>query len=267
MSDFTATPMGLRHKGLINLVASGTRLVQQAHLVQKIAHSGHVLAEIHRNLAIPSHVAPEPQTEWLSHADWENDSGVPLQSFQTTWRVPPPPTTKGDQTIFLFNSMKPHDGGHILQPVLQWGASSFPAAEKRWAVASWWVGAPDEPLFITDLVPVSTGDTLVGLMTLASGNGMSFEYTCEFVGVPGTKLVISNVPELTICSEALEVSNISQPSDFPQAARTTMGNIAINAGGANAAVAWMAAGRSPPAIVNNSGHNGQVDLHYPAQWP
>ena len=261
-SQFALTPIGLRHKALVNSVAGGTRVVRKDGLWERQTQEGHLLARVHR-VDLAAFVAPQAaETEWLSRADWEIVAGDVIESFDTTWQVPPPPTSQDEQTLFLFNSLMPADSAHILQPVLQWGPSASPGGGKHWCIASWWVGGPNDPLFITELIPVNPGDVLMGRMALAFADEGLYEYSCEFVGVPATRLVAGNLPALTICSEVLEVGQVQWANDYPPIRATSMTRINI-ATQNNARVTWTSGGRSPPTIVLDSGANGQVDIIYP----
>ena len=53
----------------------------------------------------------------------------------------------------------------IDQPVLQWGSSAA-GGGKRWSVASWYADSPTGVSFHTDLVDVSVGQSLTGIMWL-----------------------------------------------------------------------------------------------------
>jgi hypothetical protein len=88
----------------------------------------------------------------MTLAVWLNSSGKPITSFRTTFRVPSPPTTDSDQTIFLYNGIENSD--MAFAPVLRWGSYG-------WTVQSCYV---DGSVLATELVSVNVGDVLVGVI-------------------------------------------------------------------------------------------------------
>jgi hypothetical protein len=262
-TEFARTPFGLRHKMLIHHVTAGTRIRRQERSWQKQTTSGLVLSDIRESVPLELVKPLVPADGWLSRADWINSSGTPVEQFDTTWQVPPEPTGQDAQTIFLFNSLMPPAQDYILQPVLQWGPSAWPASNAGWNVASWWVGPTNSPSFMSDLIPVNVGDQLTGRLSLASASNGSFDYISEFVGLAGTRLVVTNVAELTVCSEALEVYSIKSSADFPATPKTSMSGISIQAGGAQPAVQWIAGGTDPPTVVRDGASGAQIDIAYP----
>ena len=155
---------------------------------------------------------------------------------------------------------------HILQPVLQWGKSPAPNSGQFWGVASWWVGRDADQTFVTELVPVQPGQILTGRMTLdAQYGGGRFSYSSEFVGIPGTKLTAQDLPELTICTETLEVYGVTGTADYPAVDRTAFTGIKLQSGAALGSVGWTAKGDYPPQVISNSATAGEVDIFYPAQ--
>jgi hypothetical protein len=121
----------------------------------------------------------------------------------------------------------------------------------------------DDPVFITELVPVSAGDSLTGRMKMIQQSGGLFSYTCEFVGVSGTKMTAENLPELSDCTETLEAYFVIGNDDYPATDRTAFTEIKLQTGGVPAQLNWTAAGAFPPTIVNGSASGGRVDIVYP----
>ena len=85
----------------------------------------------------------------------------------------------------------------ILQPVLSWGPiSDVPGSGPFWTIASWYVGNPGEPFYLTQPKRVNPGQKLTGRITMYYNGGGLFDYGCEFVGIDGTKLIAGNLPQL-----------------------------------------------------------------------
>jgi hypothetical protein len=104
-------------------------------------------------------------------------------------------------------------------------------------------------------------------MTLTGRNGSLFNYNCEFTGIAGTSLPITNVQELTWCCETLEVYNMVSAMSYPPTFRTAMKNIKITTGSTNPNVAWQIYNRVTDCgqhtdVVSISSVNGEVDLCY-----
>ena len=214
-ADFLLTPQGFRHKSLVRSLGRGAIARRENGHWKTVSSKGEFLEQFDPLAIVAKAPAPIPGDGWISNADWKNTTNNPVSSFTSTWIVPPAPRTSSAQTIFLFNSIQDTGGSHILQPVLQWGASAAPGSNNGWAIASWWVGQPTDPCFISDLVAVNVGDELTGRIELTGQNNGLFDYVCEFVGRPETRLTAQNLPQLTDCTETLETYGVKQASDYP----------------------------------------------------
>src|SRR5271170_5945542 len=143
MSDeeMVLTPGGLHPKSQVHTVPFGGRVHHTDDEVQLIDKDGNILHREPRpkSLEVGAHDPPKPMASgWITYANWYNNTGDPICSFDTTWTVPPAPTTNNGQTIFLFNSIEPGTYNAILQPVLQWGPS-YAGGGAFWTVASWYL--------------------------------------------------------------------------------------------------------------------------------
>jgi hypothetical protein len=200
---------------------------------------------------------------WITYTWWKNQSGTPLQSFSTTWQVPPAPKTRNRQTIFLFNGLQ--NTGHnygILQPVLQWGPSAA-GGGAYWSVASWYVTSRGQA-FHTPLQRVEPGDVLVGEMTLVGEERGKFSYVCELKGMPRTRLLLKNVAELDWSTESMEAYNVRRCSDYPASGQIPFTNISLRTD-VHPDLKWHVADRVTDCdqraqVVSDSSQNGQVDL-------
>ncbi|HEY2704344.1 MAG TPA: hypothetical protein VGL20_11690 [Candidatus Dormibacteraeota bacterium] len=214
--------------------------------------------------AAAARTVPAFGSGWITYASWTNDTGTPVSNFTTTWVVPPAPSTRSGQTIFLFNGIQ--NSTMIYQPVLQWGASAAGGGD-YWAVASWYVDGAGGPAFHSDLVAVNPGDVLVGVMSLTGQSPTGFSYNSEFQGIANTGLPISNVEQLTWCIQTLEVYGITQPSDYPAVQGTAMRAIGLQTGGTTPALTWTVNDAVSDIgqcteVISNAAAGGEVDLCY-----
>jgi hypothetical protein len=96
-------------------------------------------------------------------------SGDDIDELKGTWIVPANPSKNGG-LIYIFNGIEPTTENLILQPVLQWGATTAGGliGGNYWTIASWLVGSnayhsPGEKVF--------AGDTIVGTTYITSESG------------------------------------------------------------------------------------------------
>lgn len=231
----------------------------EVHLVDGAGKTIHVAQHV-PSPAI-SAVSPEASGR-VAYAYWSNpNSGTPINYFNSTWTVPPAPTTNEQQTIFLFNSLVPAGSGEIIQPVLQWGPSAA-GGGPYWTVASWYIIGSQ--VYHTSLVKVSVGQVLNGLITLTGG---SYNYVSQFEQISGTSLSATSPNQLVWASETLEVYNVGKASDFPAGA-TKFSNINLRTTSGTPAVTWSTV--SDPAdglttTVNIGGAtNAAITIKYPS---
>src|SRR5579859_737513 len=122
-NNLVLTPGGYRHPSLVHRVEAGHAL----HFLEGKARLKNLATGA--MIEVPDHTiqpgdVPGFGSGWIADAFWANNTGNPVTSFRTTWKVPPAPTTDHGQTIYLFNGIDPaNPGDAILQPVLQWGPS------------------------------------------------------------------------------------------------------------------------------------------------
>jgi hypothetical protein len=202
---------------------------------------------------------------WITFAHWTNDSGAPLRTFVTEWRVPSPPSTKRGQTLFLFNGLQNRGRNYgILQPVLQWGRSAAGGGD-YWSIASWYVTSRGQA-FHTPLVRVSPGDTLVGEMRLLGGTDGRFAYVSEFRGIPGTRLRVENIAELGWASESLEAYGVRRCTDYPASREHPFQSILLLTD-RHPEMEWREENRVTTCgqhvrVVSHSSTDGRVDIRF-----
>lgn len=203
---------------------------------------------------------------WIANARWNNYGNPPLTRVVAHWTVPPAPATSSGQTVFLFNGIQSGGAnGGILQPVLQWGARDSGGGD-YWTVACWYVAAGSDAHH-SDFCRVEPGDSIIGVMTLSDQTPSGLSYRAEFDGIAGTRIDVADVDELTWCNVTLEAYDVTQCSDYPNAAKATFDQIDVLSGGATPAVAWnaqnnvMDCGQHVEVVVDG-GQAAVVDLYF-----
>ena len=209
-------------------------------------------------------MAPVSDNGWITYASWLNKTGSPVSSFTTSWTVPPAPLAYNSQTLFQFNSIEPTSGTAILQPVLQYGSSAAGGA-KYWAVASWYVVG--NQAYYSSLVQVSVGQSLTGVIKLTSRVKTKFTYSCSFTGISGTDFSISKIPQLTWCTETLEVHSVTECAEFPNTAFSQMSGINVRTKAGTPSVTWgvtdaQTSCNVQTTIVTQGATGAAVDIYY-----
>ncbi len=269
------TPGGYRPESKVHEMKPGESLrVSNGHM-QKIGPKGAVLedyGEVQGTRTVPTGTKPLADG-WISYASWTRPAGTLIDSFTTTWTVPPAPATDHGQTIFLFNGIQ--NAGFIFQPVLQWGPSAA-GGGSYWTITNWYVDGPGGDAWWTSpLLTVTTGDTLTGIMT-RTGTGPTpgnYDYISQFQGKSAVDLVMTNIPELYWFIETLEVYDVQSCSDYPNTDFTQFSNIEItDSNGGHPTIQW--AVNNPvtdcgqhTCIISNANPGGIVDIHYSDEAP
>ncbi|KAJ7331010.1 hypothetical protein DFH08DRAFT_966750 [Mycena albidolilacea] len=218
VEPMVATPDGLRPQANIHAIPIGGSISHIGSDVHILAADGTV-THIARNAGTRSATAAlakktkREASGWVAWTGWLNTGLSPVSTFTSTWSVPPVPVTYNSQLLYLFNSFFSYDAKAIIQPVLQYGVSPAGGAQGHWAVASWYVTATSG--FHSSLVNVSVGQVLNGSLSLLAQNGSTYDYSSEFVGIPGTLLVVNNGPLLPGVSKTLETYGATRKSDYP----------------------------------------------------
>jgi hypothetical protein len=284
MSDeLVLTPGGYRPKSFVNAIEPGHGLtvLDTGEFAMFATATNKVVAQFARppgleaqftvhgpNGPPPTQSAPPPGAlpgGWQTYACWGTTEDA-ITYFATQWSVPPAPSTSSGQTIFLFNGIQNAGANSgILQPVLQWGKSSA-GGGAYWSVASWYVTASGQA-FNTNLVPVNTGDELLGIMTETGSSSGNYNYNSTFQGIPNTTLPIKNIALLYWANETLECYGLTKCSDFPATTETAMGAIEIRIGSTHPALMWSVGDLHKncgqhTVIASDANPNGEVDLYY-----
>lgn len=157
---------------------------------------------------------------------WGQRSATPIggiawfNDIQSRWTVPTAPNDTNPHTIFLFPGFQ-GTGGHILQPVLQFGTSAA-GGGAFWAMANWIVG-PDIAAYST-LQSVSVGSVITGRVQVHPGwscpsNGIGCHWQVEYKvnGGSGVATVFwwgNDIYNLAF-GAALEVYNLGNCNQLP----------------------------------------------------
>jgi hypothetical protein len=265
-NGYVSTPGGFRRKSFVHRVRPGESVIKRAGI-------SHVMDMTSMRLIVgpadekPVESLADQAGGWVTWADWNNQAQDAISTFSTKWTVPPAPTSQSGQLIYLFNGLQDVAGGEILQPVLQWGVSGA-GGGNYWSIASWHVDSSGHA-FCTPVVQVNVGDVLTGNMTmLAVFADATRNYSCEFLGVPQTKLVALGLTNLVAAEQTLEAYGVTGKSDYPATPLTSMTDIRVQLGSNPAPLVWQTNTMQNPAygehtqVVDNSSVGGQVDLYY-----
>ena len=198
---------------------------------------------------------------WITFASWK--PGQVIAAFESSWRVPQPPTGHDDQLLYLFNGLQNEAADQILQPVLQWGVSPC-GGDNSWNVI---------PVFVqpsigiqkpeAGLVAVAPGTLLTGYIRLISEAGGRYRYECGFRNIPEATLTVENADPLVEAVEVLEAYNVARCEDYPDQTSTTFSAPSAAGVGGPLQAAWSKTDR----ITDCGQHSllspgGEVDIHY-----
>jgi hypothetical protein len=276
--DLVLTPGGWRQASKVGRVAPGEHLTVNGERLSKVDAAGKViqdfgaiekkagnLPDYPTNVTIPEGRRILPLASgWISYTYWTNSSSTPITSFSSTFVVPPAPSTSHGQTIFLFPGLQ--NSSYILQPVLQWGPSAA-GGGNYWAIANWYVDGSNGTALFSNLVRVSAGTSLTGIMTQTGTTGSNYNYTSAFSGYSSITLTVNNIQKLYWAAESLEVYGVTVCSDYPNTSKTRFSGIQLLVGGAQSSLSWSIANAvtdcgQHATVVTNGTPNGIVDLYY-----
>jgi hypothetical protein len=272
--DSVLTPVGWVHKSQVHHVETGEYLSGDGNRLRKYDRQGKVVADygvieqksgntpFYPNNAKASGKDIFPLgSGWITYTYWTNSSATPISYFNTNWTVPPAPAVNSGQTIFLFNGLQ--NANNILQPVLQWGPSAA-GGGNYWAIANWYVG---NNTVYSNLIPVTSGTNLQGIMSLIGGSGSTYSYTSAFAGYPSITLTVNNIPKLYWAAESLEAYGVASCSNYPNTAKTRLSAIELRVGSLQAPLSWGVANAvtdcgQHATVVSQGTPNGIVDIYY-----
>ncbi|MDQ2852221.1 MAG: hypothetical protein M3Y49_16125, partial [Actinomycetota bacterium] len=267
--DYGITPGGVRPNSMIHLVAPDEIVRHDGVQMRRFNTLTETFIDAPK-VTLASPELPGLGSGWITYAAYTESAANVIRSMTTTWTVPPEPSTENGQLLYLFNGLQDNPVTQILQPVLQWGRSPA-GGGTSWALASWLVGASGDAFRTQTLVQVQPGDVLTGVMKLVSTHPTYSFWTCEFVGLPDTRLSVNVTGQLVMPVQTLEAYTVTECRDYPPTLMTSMRNISVNTGSAALATGFAATDRVTECgqhtdIISNTAGAGQIDLFYSRQF-
>jgi hypothetical protein len=269
--DYEITPGGIRHKSMIHTVEAGEVVTAHKGVYKRFNVERQQFIDNH---ATPTELGPDLPglgSGWITFAAYTEPAANVITEIITTWTVPPAPSRDDGQLVYLFNGLQDFPVTHILQPVLQWGKSPD-GGGSSWAVASWFVGAPTDPVFKSPLTPVQPGDTLTGLVKmLTNHNGNFFFCISEFIGISASGLSINSLTQLVMPVEVLECYRMVDCRDYPDTVMTSMRAIDVRIASGSRPLSFLGSNTVTDCgqhtiVTSNTTGAGQVDLYYRTQF-
>jgi len=222
---YVITPFGYFHPSCTRFIADGETVLADG----RIAHADGSVDTVAPVCDFP-HYSPQgsliaangkPVTNgWVEYISVVTSSSY--GKIATSWVTPPAPTVNNGQTLFFFPGFEDiNNVQSIVQPVLQWGASSA-GGGAYWALASWnccLAGIAD----YSRLINASVGDTIVGSITSNCSPGSPSCATWNVVSqdkTKGTKTgLMKTISNGQIWNWAfgavMEVYGVVQCTDYP----------------------------------------------------
>jgi hypothetical protein len=265
--DYVLTPGGYRHKSLVRKVKKGFYIRRRKNEIQLVERRTN---RIHKREPAPDPggIYPQIGSGWITATEWNRPAGTTIKRIYTQWVVPDAPIA-GDagQTVFLFNGLQNDSRDEIVQPVLQYGPSAAGGGGGGWGIANWNV-APSGFAPTSPLLPVDSGDTVTGVVTLVSQPNGKFTYVSQFVGYPQIDLTVPEIDELTWACQTLEAYQISSNDDYPASPYTSMTSIEVDLQQTNlSSIPWATfnpyiADGQRSNVSNPSNPAGEIDIFY-----
>jgi hypothetical protein len=208
-------------------------------------------------------IGMQGNVHWVAYAQWTNDSGSPIASFQATWVVPQRPQAPDEgQLFYLFVGLG--TPSFILQPILKWDIDG--GGNPGWFVAGMISTGQNGNQTINGLTAVASGDPVTGVITLESGGPGAYVYSCRIdtaattgSGPNPTTTQTAPLAELTEAYVALESYFVKDGSYYP-AGVTTLSNIQVQTQSGLANPAWQPGGSSSNGEHISIGPGGQPDI-------
>jgi hypothetical protein len=264
--QYAITPGGIRLKSMIHTVEPGEIVARRGTSFQRFDMQRQEFVE-------PAHIDAEwqkstdPGDGWIVCAHFVEPAANVIASMTTSWVVPAAPAAHHNQMIYIFNGLQDsHPATQILQPILQWDASSDGGGGVKWAVASMFAERNGN-VHHTPFVNVRPGDVLTGVMRMTGRNGSEFNYSSEFAGIPGTLLNVKGANQLVMPVETLECYSMSSCADYPAAPQTSMRAIDVRTASGSIGLGFSVENLitdcgQHAVVMSNAAAAGQVDLYY-----
>ena len=174
-----------------------------------------------------------------------------ISAFSASLTVPPPPSTPGEQVVFLFLGLETsmeQSNRAILQPILQWGKASSGGGGQFWTIVSAYVAGDVtsrrlEIACYSDRIPVQSGTTVIPEIKLLSTNfneaisQKTFRYSCGFRDVIGASLVVET-EEMLNAIVALEGYRLKNCDYLPNAKIVAFNDIVATSNSGTTTPVW-----------------------------
>ncbi|PPU50074.1 hypothetical protein XdyCFBP7245_21425 [Xanthomonas dyei] len=201
-----------------NFTRDGVRVRPDGRTLQ-----GSLARSSEKNSLAQNHKVKPPtiSQSWLAYGSYETSS--PIGRIVASWKVPPNPRIRSNQTIYYFPGMQ---GETILQPVLGYRAES-----NTWDLSSWNC-CKDGTVTTSDFIPAKSGDQIVGdtYSTCAAGVACNRWNIDTKNMTTGRSVRLTSVPygdPSLIVGGALEVYDVSSCNELPDGGMLTFSNIAV----------------------------------------
>ena len=273
---YVITPFGYFHPSCFLQLKPGENLVADGHVLQhadgtteNIAPCAYPHYTAQGDFIAAGALPPTIGHSWIESEDVTTTSSY--GELVATWTVPPAPSTKSGQTIYLFPGLEDiNDVVSILQPVLGWNADYSNA----WGIASWNC-CPNGITVESSPLTASSGNQIKGTMkdTCAAGtlSCSKWKVTTENVAT-GKTTTLNNTPSEGqtfnwAFGGALEVYNVSQCKNYPSNGSITFtvtlyNDSFVKISNPNWQLTLWAQGLTPQCSYNGSVSGSKITLDY-----
>jgi hypothetical protein len=236
---YVITPFGYFHPYCVREVASGGTVLADG----RVQHADGTVDAEAPVCNYPRYTArgeivtvgikpPTISYSWIEDGEAVNTTSS-FGELTANWTVPPAPTTKDGQVVYLFPWMEDYGNTEtIIQPVLGWGAA--PDEEPYWTIASWNCCPSGTANYSTPL-QVNPGDTLYGTIESTCSSGTiscpKWDITTEDRTIRQSTTLWDTPSEGQTFNwaggGALEVYEIAECSDYPPNQSITFSNLEL----------------------------------------
>jgi hypothetical protein len=208
----------------------------------------------------------------LTYCGWLNQTGTPITSFKTTWKVPPPqkdvpPYYNGLQ---LWSGLETNATSWFdtagFRAMLAFGVFPFIGGGNYWWIASVYFG-PDGSLYACPAVKVEPGQLVTAEYKLIGQSNGTYSYSLQFKGIPNTEIQIYDIPELTWCGEIVGGNYYGSCDTLPNTPFTPVTGIDVLTGTTSPQVNWTPTDLSAlcgltSVVVKNGGTDARIHIYW-----
>jgi hypothetical protein len=201
--------------GNVYAIPAGGSVRAVNNAVQILNANGAVVQSVDASDAPPTTGVTPLLGDSITYAEWHDPTFAShIDSFNTSWVVPPNPASDDGQTLFYCHAMyspQPGSPKHAIEAVLQYGPSEAGGGAKSWNTALWYRNK--NQIFYTPAIATTPGATLEGSISLVSNVDGIFSYMASFGD--GQGLTIATTLEMMGVLNTLDINAVQQASDFP----------------------------------------------------